>query len=141
MLATANDSSGGYQVHFGLRESPFSLTPNPRYIFESRAHRAALENITAGFRREGLTIVTGEVGTGKTMLCRVVAGQPDPRVFLAILTKLPATAEELLRHLLVEFGVIEKGNPRMAEAGRFELLNSLEQFLASLVPLGGARRQ
>ena len=136
MLATAIDSSGGYGVHFGLREPPFSLTPNPRYVFESRAHRAALEHITAGFCREGFTIVTGEVGTGKTMLCRVVAEQRDPRVFLAILTKLPATAEEFLRHLLVEFGVIARGNPRMAEVGRFELLNSLEQFLASLVPLG-----
>jgi type II secretory pathway predicted ATPase ExeA len=136
MLATANDSSAGYEAHFGLREPPFSLTPNPRYVFESRAHKAALEHITAGFRREGFTIVTGEVGTGKTMLCRVVAEQRDPRVFLALLTKLPATAEELLRHLLVEFGVIAKGNPRMAGAGRFELLNSLEQFLASLVPLG-----
>jgi general secretion pathway protein A len=136
MLGTANDVAGGYEDHFGLRESPFSLTPNPRYVFESRGHKAALEHITAGFRREGLTIVTGEVGTGKTMLCRVVAEQADPRVFLAILTKLPATAEELLRHLLVEFGVIARGNSRMAEAGRFELLNSLEQFLASLVPLG-----
>jgi type II secretory pathway predicted ATPase ExeA/cell division septation protein DedD len=136
MVATAIDSSGGYEVHFGLREPPFSLTPNPRYVFESRAHRVALEHITAGFRREGFTIVTGEVGTGKTMLCRVVAEQRDPRVFLAILTKLPATADELLRHLLVEFGVIARGNPRLAGAGRFELLNSLEQFLASLVPLG-----
>jgi type II secretory pathway predicted ATPase ExeA len=136
MLATANDSSGGYEVHFGLRESPFSLTPNPRYAFGSRAHKAALDHITAGFRREGLTIVTGEVGTGKTMLCRVVAEQQDPRVFLAILTKVPATAEDFLRHLLVEFGVIAVGNPRLAGAARFELLNSLEEFLASLVPLG-----
>ena len=128
--------SGGYAAHFGLREQPFALTPNPRYAFESRAHKAALEQLTLGLRRDGVTVVIGEVGTGKTMLCRVVAEQRDPRVIVAILTKVPASGEEFLRHLLVEFGVSAAGNHRMAAAGRLDLFHALEQFLASLVPLG-----
>ena len=62
-----------YEAHFGLQEPPFALTPNTRYFLESPGHREALELLLVALReREGFVKVTGEVGTGKTLLCRML---------------------------------------------------------------------
>ena len=59
-----------YTAHYGLREKPFSLTPDPRYLFLSASHREALAHVLYGIEQgEGFISVTGEVGTGKTTLC------------------------------------------------------------------------
>ena len=60
-----------YLAHFGLREAPLSLTPDPQFFFDHPAHQAALEALLRALASgEGLIKVTGEVGTGKTLLCR-----------------------------------------------------------------------
>ena len=75
--------STGYEAHFGLVESPFSLTPDPRFLFESRSHSEALAHVMSALRRrEALVVITGEVGTGKTMLCRTVLERLQRRTFL-----------------------------------------------------------
>ena len=62
-----------YEEYFGFAEKPFSLTPDPRYLFRSECHRSALEVVQyAVRRREGLMVVTGDTGTGKTSLCRAL---------------------------------------------------------------------
>jgi type II secretory pathway predicted ATPase ExeA len=67
---------GGYEAFFGLRERPFSLTHDPRYFFQSRSHGRAVETLTLSLRsRERFLAVTGDLGVGKTMLCRTFAAQ------------------------------------------------------------------
>src|SRR5258706_555976 len=62
-----------YTRHYGLREKPFSLTPDPRYLYLSSSHREALAHLLYGIEQgEGFIAVTGEVGTGKTTLCRTL---------------------------------------------------------------------
>ena len=60
-----------YEEYYGFVQPPFSLTPDLRFSYHSRSHSNALEQVTAALRRrEGLIVVTGAIGTGKTMLCR-----------------------------------------------------------------------
>src|SRR5215218_3242422 len=60
-----------YEAFYGLTEKPFSLTPNPRYVFYSEHYRAALDHLLYGLHeKEGFMLLTGMVGTGKTTLCR-----------------------------------------------------------------------
>jgi type II secretory pathway predicted ATPase ExeA len=68
--------SRGYEAFFGLRERPFSLTSDPRYFFKSRSHGRAVETLTFSLRsRERFLAVTGDLGVGKTMLCRTFLDQ------------------------------------------------------------------
>ena len=65
-----------YTAHFGLTELPFSITPDPRYLYMSEAHREALAHLLYGIGEGGgggFVQLTGEVGTGKTTLCRQLA--------------------------------------------------------------------
>ena len=62
-----------YTAFYGLREKPFSLTPNPRFLYLADAHREAMAHLLYGLEQgEGFIVVTGEVGTGKTTLCRSI---------------------------------------------------------------------
>ena len=78
MTADPADRTDSYEQFFGLTDAPFSLAPNPRYLFESASHAAALEQLTyAIHRREPLIVMTGEIGIGKTLLCRTVLNRLD----------------------------------------------------------------
>src|SRR5690606_41569668 len=67
-----------YESHFGLQEAPFALTPNTRYFLRAPSHSEALELLLVALRqREGFIKVTGEVGTGKTLLCRLLLNELD----------------------------------------------------------------
>jgi general secretion pathway protein A len=128
--------SRGYEQYFGLIESPFSLTPNPRFLFESESHSAAIEQVTLALRRrEALVVITGEVGTGKTMLCRTLLQTLEPRTFISVITNPLLTAEDLLRQVLEDFGLLSREAARTSDASQHELVKTLQQFLASLVPL------
>ena len=62
-----------YEPFFGLSEKPFSLNADPRFVYESPTYVATCDSLLAGIRRrEGLLVLTGEIGTGKTTLCRAV---------------------------------------------------------------------
>src|SRR5215468_1800632 len=65
-----------YLNYYGLKEPPFNITPNPRYLFYSAKHREALNYLLYGIReRKGFVQITGEVGAGKTTLCRALLEQ------------------------------------------------------------------
>src|SRR5262249_8831933 len=69
-----------YTAHFGLAEPPFSMTPDPRYLYMSERHREALAHLLYGIGEGGGFVqLTGEVGTGKTTLCRCLLEQLPPR--------------------------------------------------------------
>jgi type II secretory pathway predicted ATPase ExeA len=139
MASESADGSGDltYEPHFGLREKPFSLSADPRFLFKSRSHAVALtETVGAIHRREGLVVLSGEVGTGKTMLCRAVIDDLDRRTFSAFVADPFVSREDLLRLLLTEFGVTSEGDAgALAGATRHELSCRLYEFLRSLAPL------
>ena len=137
--ASGATSSLTYEPFFGLREKAFSLSADPRFLFRSPAHAPAFDALLAGIRRrEGLIVLTGEIGTGKTTLCRAVLQHLDRRTFSAFVPDPFVSREDLLKTLLVDFGVIslrELTSGRFQGASRSDLSFLLYEFLDSLVPL------
>ena len=138
-LAPGASSSLSYEPFYGLREKPFSLSADPRFLFRSPAHGPAFEDLLSGIRRrEGLIVLTGEIGTGKTTLCRSVLQHLDRRTFAAFVADPFVSREDLLKTLLVDFGVISISDltrGRFNGASRSDLSYPLYEFLDSLVPL------
>ena len=95
-----------YTEHFGLNELPFSIAPDPRYLYLSDQHREALAHLVYGIKTDGgFILLTGEVGTGKTTVCRCLLEQMPPDADIAFILNPKMTAEELLATLCDELGV------------------------------------
>ena len=128
-----------YETYYGFEEKPFSLSSDPRFLFKSPSHAPAYERLLAGIRRrEGLIVMTGEPGTGKTTTCRAVLEALDRRTFSAFVPDPFVSREDLLKMLLVDFGVLSVEDlkaGRLKGASRPDLSYPLYEFLASLVPL------
>jgi general secretion pathway protein A len=113
-----------YLSFFGLREQPFNLTPDPKFLFMSESHRIAFNHLLFGIHeRKGFMEVVGGVGTGKTTLCRALLAQLGDRVATALILNPFLSEMELLRCINLEFGL--KGS---AES-RNHLLEELNSFL------------
>jgi general secretion pathway protein A len=132
-------SSLTYEPHYGLKEKAFSLSADPRFLYRSPAHAPAFEELLTGIRRrEGLIVLTGEIGTGKTTLIRSVLQHLDRRTFTAFVPDPFVSREDLLKMLLVDFGVVSLADLKrgsLAGASRPDLSYPLYEFLDSLVPL------
>lgn len=86
-----------YNDYFGLREAPFSIAPNPQYLFMSARHREALAHLLYGIQSDGgFILLTGEVGTGKTTVCRCLLEQIPEDVDTAYILNPKQTAQEIL---------------------------------------------
>jgi general secretion pathway protein A len=122
-----------YESFFGLNDKPFSLTPNPRYVFYSQQYREAEGQLRYGIsNREGFMLVTGQPGTGKTTLCRDLIEKLDRnKIHSALIFNPFLNAHEMLAALLQEFGV---SVPQ--QASRKDLLDRLNQFLLAQLVLG-----
>ncbi len=115
-----------YKHYFGFTESPFNLTPDPRYLFLSRYHKQALDHLLYGIQeRKGFIIVTGGIGTGKTTLCRSFLGHLDEDVKSALILNSFVSDSELLKTINQEFDI--KMSPG-AET-RKDYIDALNHFL------------
>src|ERR671938_2084071 len=95
-----------YYSFFGLLENPFSITPDPRFLFLSQSHQEALGHLLYGIEeRKGFIIITGEVGTGKTVLCRALLERLDKTVSTALIFNSYLTKMELLQAITDDFGL------------------------------------
>jgi general secretion pathway protein A len=95
-----------YTAHFGLKATPFSITPDPHYLYLSANHREALAHLSYGVNEgPGFVLLTGEVGTGKTTLCRTLIEQLPETVDVALLLNPRLTAMELLAALFDELKI------------------------------------
>jgi general secretion pathway protein A len=126
----------GYEQFFGLTDAPFSLAPNPRYLFESASHAAALEQLTyAIHRREPLIVMTGEIGIGKTLLCRTVLNRLNRKTFVSVIHNPMLDQDDFLKQMLQDFGIISADRAVVTTTSRHDLVHALEDFLSSLIAL------
>jgi general secretion pathway protein A len=113
-----------YESFFGLSEAPFNITPDPKFIYFSQQHREALSALTYGISsRRGFIQVTGEIGAGKTTLCRALLKNLDKKVHSALVFNPKLSELELLQTIVEDFGIVPKGRRRK------DYFDSLNQFL------------
>jgi len=113
-----------YNDYFRFREDPFNITPDPRFLYLTTQHREALHHLVYGLRgRKGFICLTGEVGTGKTTLCRALLNRLGPSVHTALILNPVLTETQLLRAIVDEFGIQSKRRDRLG------YLNLLNEFL------------
>jgi len=114
-----------YLQNFGLREKPFTLSPDPKYLFLAESHREALAHLLYGVDQgEGFIAVIGEVGTGKTTLCRTLLQRLGAETEVAFLFNPDLSPLELLQAICSEFGVVAP-----PDASRRDLLDRINGFL------------
>ena len=95
-----------YLEFFGLQDNPFTIAPDPRYFYLSQGHREALAHLLYGVKSDsGFVLLTGEVGTGKTLLCRCLIGQIPSDTEIAFLLNPNLDVRELLASICDEFGI------------------------------------
>src|SRR4051794_3215067 len=128
-----------YERYYGLTEKPFSLTPDPKFLYRSPSHANAFELLQYAIRRrEGFVVVTGDIGTGKTTLCRALLEDIDRNTFTALVLNPFMSEEDLLKRILQDFGVISRDDIKrgqLANVTKPELVDTLYEFLLGLIPL------
>lgn len=113
-----------YLEFYGLSESPFNLTPDANFLYPSRVHREVLAHLLYGINsRKGFIMVTGEVGSGKTTLCRAVLKKLGPNTDVALVLNSFLTEEELLKTINEDLGIPTAGKTKK------ELIDELNGFL------------
>jgi len=121
-----------YEKFFQFNEPPFNLTPDPRFFFFSKEHEEAFDHIRYGIeQRKGFIVVTGEVGTGKTTLSRLLLEKLDKKVRTSMIFNPSLNTIELLQAVNQDFGISEEGPSKKG------LLMRLNQFLLSTLADGG----
>src|SRR5436190_15605343 len=115
----------GYLHFYGLKEAPFTISPNPRFLYLSAKHREALNHLMFGIQeRKGFVQLTGEVGAGKTTLCRLLLEQLPPEQYSTALILNPVLQpDQMMAAIATEFGLNVRGKDR------FETLQILNFFL------------
>jgi len=103
-----------YEEFYGFYESPFNITPDPRFLFFSGRHQEAFDHLLYGIKeRKGFIQITGDVGTGKTTLCRAVLEKLGPGYKTALILNPCMTGPQLLRTIVKEFGLRPTRNDRV----------------------------
>jgi putative secretion ATPase (PEP-CTERM system associated) len=114
-----------YERFYGLRERPFSLTPDPSYLYPSRVHKEALSHLRYGIEgHAGFIVITGEIGCGKTTMLQTVLRSLDKKTSIARLMNTMLDARELLQAIMLDFGL----EPR-PDATKPFLVRELARFL------------
>ncbi|MFQ5779618.1 MAG: AAA family ATPase [Nitrospiria bacterium] len=120
-----------YLKFFGFKEPPFKLVPDPHFFYCSKKHDEALSHIQYGLKeRKGFIVIVGEVGTGKTTLCRLLLGKLDPSIQSALLFNPQLSAIELLQSINQDFGLNGKSRSKK------KLIDELNHFLLGLLYQG-----
>ena len=115
-----------YSKHFNLNENPFSIAPDPRYLYMSSKHQEALAHLVYGLKTEGsFVLLTGEVGTGKTSVCRCLLEQLPEELNVAFVLNPKLTAAELLATVCDELEIDYPPAPASIKA----LVDNINRYL------------
>jgi len=118
-----------YAKFFGLQHEPFSIAPDPRYLFMSERHRDALAHLLYGLRGGGgFVLLTGEIGAGKTAVCRCFLEQIPKRCNVAYIFNPKLTVNELLKTVCEEYGIRHEHPAGGAETVK-QYLDPINEFL------------
>lgn len=113
-----------YLEFFGLREMPFNITPDPRFLFLTKSHRDAMESVIYGIQeRKGFIQLVGEVGCGKTTLCRAALSRLTGHIQTALILNPTISQTQLIRAILTDLGLPVKSNQRLT------LIEQLNDYL------------
>lgn len=123
-----------YTAYFGLKENPFNLTPDPRYLFFSPSHKEALNHLLYGINeRKGFITIIGGVGTGKTTLCRALLSHLDASTKSALIFNAFVSDVELLMTINDEFGI----KMNLQEGSKKDYIDALNRYLLENFRQGG----
>ena len=115
-----------YAAYFGLKENPFKLAPEPRYLFLSEYHREALNCLIYGIQeKKGFILITGGIGTGKTTICRSLLKSLDDSVETALIFNTAISDLDLLETMITEYGISLAGEQRSKKI----YVDALNEFL------------
>lgn len=113
-----------YYEYYGLKENPFNVTSDPSYLYMSKHHKEAYAHLIYGIReRKGFIEITGEIGTGKTTLCRALLKEISPTIKTALVLNPSLSEVQLLQSILEDLGL----HPKVKN--KHGLLKSLNEFL------------
>jgi general secretion pathway protein A len=122
-----------YLQFYGLKLAPFDITPNPRFLFHSTKHREAFNHLLYGIReRKGFVQLTGEVGAGKTTLCRALLEQLNGRFSTALILNPVLNGNELMKAIATEFGLPVSS----LNLDRLDTLALINEFLLRQAEMG-----
>lgn len=120
-----------YQEYFGLKKMPFSLAPDPAFLFLCRQYTEVISFMLYGIReRKGFLEITGEIGTGKTTLCRAVLNSLDPHTKSAYIFNSDLSEFELLKTIARDLGILG------GETSKWDIINALNDFLLGQLEAG-----
>jgi len=115
-----------YAAYFGLKENPFTLSPEPRYLFLSEQHRDALNCLIYGIKeKKGFILISGGIGLGKTTICRSLLAALDDSVETALIFNTAVSDLELLETVLGEYGIAIKSKSKTKKI----YIDALNDFL------------
>jgi len=100
-----------YEAFYGLREKPFSILPDPDLIYWGHNHRLAFAILEFGvMNNAGFTVITGEIGSGKTTLVRHLLRKLDPKINVGLISNTPHGRDELLQWIMMSLGLPFEGS-------------------------------
>jgi len=113
-----------YYAYYGFKEAPFNLTPNSKFFFSSQKHTEALSTLVYAItERKGFVVITGDIGSGKTTVCRTLLNQLDPNTQTALITNTHMSGKDLLISILEDLEVEFK------PGSKSKLLSQLNDYL------------
>jgi general secretion pathway protein A len=119
-----------YAAYFGLKHEPFSIAPDPRYLFMSERHREALAHLLYGLGSGGgFVLLSGEIGTGKTTVCRLFLEQIPANCNVAYIFNPKLTVMELLQSVCDEFHIAVRRKDELLPPTVKDYLDPLNEFL------------
>lgn len=121
-----------YFNFYGLKSSPFNITSNPEFFFESASHKEALSTLLYGIQeKKGIVLITGEVGTGKTTLCKALLNNLPPQIKTSLILNPYFSQVQLLKAIVEDFGLAPTNKNRL------DIIKKLNSFLLDISLRGG----